>query len=360
MAGNLLMLANVYKPEKHSIGGTFVSEKLDGTRCFWDGGISRGVDTVNVPWANTTDPKTGERKKKIIPKATGLWSRYGNPIVAPDWFLNKLPCCPLDGELWAGRGNFQESRSIVGRETPDERWRDIQFVVFGAPSPANVFATRAITGANIKLSIDAQEISSFIQERREYMENFEGLHAGATFEEELRFLQTALGAGDEHVYMHRQSQLSMDEVVANEQLKRMMGDVLDNEGEGLMIRRPDSLWLPKRSNELLKVKRFLDDTAVLTGFTSGRETNKGSKHRGKIGALITKYKGKRLELSGMTDVQRLFLTKGMEAHAYDHPGTDMPDEFQGMHFKTGDEIEFRYTELSDDGIPKVASFVRVL
>ncbi len=66
------------------VGGKFLSEKLDGTRCFWDGGVSRDLPTDSVPWASILDPKTGKKKAKIKPLATGLWSRYGNPIMAPD------------------------------------------------------------------------------------------------------------------------------------------------------------------------------------------------------------------------------------------------------------------------------------
>ena len=63
----LLQLAHTYKPEKHKIAGWFISEKCDGTRCFWDGGLSRGVPTDLVPWASVTDPKTGRPKAKIDP-----------------------------------------------------------------------------------------------------------------------------------------------------------------------------------------------------------------------------------------------------------------------------------------------------
>src|SRR5258708_2990950 len=86
-----LQLADTYDAARHEIAGFYISEKLDGTRCVWDGGLTRGVPTTDVPWANTTDPKTGAPKDKVKPVATGLWSRYGNPIMAPDWFLNALP-----------------------------------------------------------------------------------------------------------------------------------------------------------------------------------------------------------------------------------------------------------------------------
>ena len=89
------------------------------------------------------DPKTGQRKTKIKPVATGLWSRYGNPIMAPDWWLNKLPACPLDGELWAGRGKFQLCRSICGGDTPDERFDKIVFAVYSTPPLGAIFSTGA-------------------------------------------------------------------------------------------------------------------------------------------------------------------------------------------------------------------------
>ena len=128
-----LQLADHYDPRKHDVAGWFVSEKLDGTRCFWDGGLTRGLPTEQVPWASIIDPKTGEKKAKVKPLSTGLWSRYGNPIMAPDWWLNQLPCCPLDGELWAGRGKFQLCRSICGGDTPDERFDKIVFAVYSTP-----------------------------------------------------------------------------------------------------------------------------------------------------------------------------------------------------------------------------------
>ncbi len=47
-----LQLAHVFDPSKHTIAGWFMSEKLDGMRCFWDGGITRGMFARDVPFAN--------------------------------------------------------------------------------------------------------------------------------------------------------------------------------------------------------------------------------------------------------------------------------------------------------------------
>src|SRR3954469_1471170 len=76
-----LLLANVWNPSMDPTGW-WMSEKYDGLRGFWD----------------------GEK----------LWSRKGNAIVAPDLFLAELPKgVALDGELWIGRGKFEETISTV-------------------------------------------------------------------------------------------------------------------------------------------------------------------------------------------------------------------------------------------------------
>ena len=51
-----------------------VSEKFDGVRAVWDGKVLR--------------------------------FRSGNVVNAPQWFIEKLPKTPLDGELWLARGKF--------------------------------------------------------------------------------------------------------------------------------------------------------------------------------------------------------------------------------------------------------------
>ena len=76
------------------------------------------------------------------------------------------------------------------------------------------------------------------------------------------------------------------------------------EGEGLIIRAPNSLWIPERCHSLVKVKKLHDDEATVTGYTTGRETDKGSKLLGMMGALVVDFYGHRLELSGFTDAER--------------------------------------------------------
>ena len=134
--------------------------------------------------------------------------------------------------------------------------------------------------------------------------------------------------------------------------------MLEQGGEGVVIRNPMSSWTPKRHKGLLKFKPFEDAEATIIGFTSGRETDKGSRLLGKIGALIVDYKGKRLELAGLTDAEREFLNPDMSRAAAEKPGEDMPEFFQGKHFKVGQTVTFIYRELTDEGMPKEARYFR--
>ena len=356
-------------------GGSF-SEKLDGTRCFWDGGVSRGIATEQVPWASIIDPKTGKRKAKIKPVATGLWSRYGNPIIAPDAFLNLLPCCPLDGELWAGRGNFQLCRSICGGDTPDYRFMDtIVYAVYSSPPLASVFSNGEIKNTNMVRAMDHIACEHWICQRLNAKpkrheglpvprwslgDDYKYMPPGVPFADELRFLNENLDNTDpdSRCYLHPQTKLIDIPEEAAAQVEAFLQKVLDLGGEGVVVRNPQATWTPKRHKGILKYKPFLDAEARIIGFTSGRETNKGSKHLGRIGALITEYEGKRLELSGLTDAEREFSSDEMGIFASANPGVDMPDRFQGRHFKRGQTVTFKYRELTDDGIPKEARYWR--
>lgn len=371
-----LQLADTYNPDKHTIAGFYVSEKLDGTRCFWDGGLTRGMKTELVPWAGINDPKTGKKKAKIKPTSTGLWSRYGNPIMAPDWFLNALPSCPLDGELWAGRGNFQLCRSICAGDDADPRFDQISYAVYSTPSLPAILATGLIKSAQMLREIDLAVCEKFVKQR---LEDFDGdykfVEAGSSFEQELLFLRNAIETQNDQVFLHRQVRLPNDEAAARFTVDKLLSDLLDQGAEGVVIRNPASIWTPKRHKGLLKFKPYEDAEATIIGFRAGKEGKQGNV-LGKIGTLLVRT----VELgnvefeigSGLTFEQREFGDEELSSMAAGRPGEIMPakpsDHIKGAkdcgvfyhakHFKIGDTISFKYRELSDDGVPKEARYWR--
>jgi DNA ligase-1 len=353
-----LQLADTYNPAKHQIAGFVISEKLDGMRCFWDGGISRGVRTELVPYASVLDPKTGKRKAKIKPVATGLWSRYGVPICAPDWFLNCLPACPLDGELWAGRGNFQQVTSICRGDEPDPRFDQIQYAVYSSPAVAYVFGSGEIKNANFLATFDFDQIEKFVQSRLLDCPDFGFVVPPATFDSELLFLRENIPSQDDRVFVHQQVRLPNEEDAAREVANSFLEKVLDQGGEGVVIRNPAASWTPKRHKGLLKFKPFEDAEAVVVGYVAGREGKQGNV-LGKIGALIVRWNNVEFEIgSGLTFEEREFLHPADIDWARQFPGERMPDHAAGKHLRVGQTITFKYRELTDDGIPKEGRYWR--
>jgi len=217
-----LLLANVWNPSSDPTGW-WMSEKYDGLRGYWDG-----------------------RK---------LWSRKGNLIHAPDYFLAELPRdIALDGELWIGYGKFEETVSIVHSETPDDRWKRVRFMVFDAP------------------------------------------HAKGTFEERMQFLQATLPEGNRFVRVVAQQRCQgVAQLLAERDRVVRLG------GEGLMLRQPASAYEAGRSSTLLKVKPYDDAEATVIAHEPGK-----GKYAGKLGALrVRTDDGREFSIgSGFSDAQR--------------------------------------------------------
>jgi len=364
MRREFLLLADTYKADKHEAIGMIASEKLDGNRVFWDGGVSRGDDTVNVPWASVTNPKTGEPKTKVKPKATGLWSRYGNPIQAPDWFLDKLPPEPLDGELYAGRGNFQLTQTIVRRDDPNAGdWEKIRFVAFGAPTVGTVFQSGLIKNANFLREIDADECLDYIW-RKSSADRI--IDEPRTYSEELDVLS------DLHSYYGSDVFTIVDTWVVRDMeddLMTPLRTVTAEDGEGLMLRDADSVWFPKRRPFLLKVKPRHDAEATIVGFYAGRKGKTGQ-FLGKLGGLVCVWHGDPTAPCGLLKAPVEFeigtgLThEDREVHADDVeslaavPG-ERVDSCVPLKFAIGDRVTFSYMGVTNDLCPREPAFLRV-
>jgi len=217
-----LLLANVWNPSIDPTGW-WMSEKYDGLRGYWDG--------------------------------RQLWSRQGNIIHAPDYFLAELPRdIPLDGELWIGHGKFEETISIVRSETPDDRWKRVHFMVFDAPQAKGAF-----------------------EQRMQFLRG--------TFPRDNRFVR---------VVVQERCQGAAQLLAERDRVVRLGG-------EGLMLRQPESYYEAGRSPTLLKVKPYDDAEATVIAHEPGK-----GKFAGKLGAIrVQTDDGRQFSIgSGFTDAQR--------------------------------------------------------
>lgn len=218
-----LMLAKLWQIGQDP-SGFLVSEKLDGVRAFWDG--------------------------------HSLRFRSGRPIAAPDWFTRGLPKAALDGELWLGRGRFDELSGMVRRQSSvDGDWRQLRYMIFDLPGEPGSFAERAERIGNLVREVDQPWFQAVAQQR-----------------------------------VH-------DALALQSQLQQLVSDG----AEGLVLHRANSLWTAGRSGALFKLKPVPDEDARVVAHLAGK-----GRHAGRLGALLLEMpNGQRFALgTGFTDAQR--------------------------------------------------------
>ena len=204
--------------------GWLVSEKYDGVRALWDG--------------------------------RQLRFRSGRLVAAPSWFLARLPKRALDGELWLGRGRFDELSGLVRRASPDDAgWRALHYMVFELPGAPGVFADRAAELARLEAAAQWPQLQAVPQAP----------------------------------------------VTSRQALQARLDAVVRGGGEGLMLHRADAAYVTGRSTALLKLKPLQDADAVVVAHLAGR-----GRLAGRLGALrVRGDDGVEFQLgSGFSDAQR--------------------------------------------------------
>lgn len=318
-----------------SLGNWFMSEKLDGMRALWLPD-TRNIVIGKLPFANL------DKDNRIVPTksklATGLWSRYFRPIWAPNQWLDQLPkdMC-LDGELYSGKGNFQELMSIVKKAQENSdivSWMTkVKYCVFDSPGWKAVYSDGKIKNSQLEKRL--QGVYEYMLENVSF--DYRSLDmSNLVFEQTLNNRLNKLKEGV--VNLHSQVQLPWRHIDAMTAIKDNLNNVLANQGEGLILRAPHSQWEPKRSKLLLKVKGVLDSEGIIVGHNLGQ-----GRLEGMIGSLIVSstFLGKQItfNLSGMTDQERNL------------------GNLDSL-FKVGNSVNFIYRELTLEGIPKEARFNR--
>ncbi|KAJ7069528.1 hypothetical protein C8F01DRAFT_976679 [Mycena amicta] len=184
-----------------------------------------------------------------------LVSRLGKVLAAPSWFLDTFPIfTKLDGELYLGPDRAQETFSAAC-DKASPLWNDLKFHVFDMPSHSGLFEER---------------------------------------QSALKDLLSRLSANHpcpEIVLVEHQMATSREDVLAR------LKAVKDRGGEGLMLRKAESLYSGGRSSTLLKIKTFFDAEAEVMAYAGDSlecrmacgqrfTLNPGEAERPKIGAIV--------------------------------------------------------------------------
>ena len=169
MADAVFMLAKRFTNQDPA--GWWLSEKFDGYRAIWTG--------------------------------RNFVSRDGNIFQAPQPWRSVMPSVALDGELYLGRGRFNEMQHAV--KCSD--WSDLRFMVHDLPEMHAPFEERQAKLASLSLP----SFCAVIHQTR-------------------------------------------CEGVAN--LQAMFDGIVATGGEGVMLRKPGSYYIPARTDSLLKLKHW--------------------------------------------------------------------------------------------------------
>ncbi|MEO1851907.1 MAG: DNA ligase [Methyloprofundus sp.] len=184
-----------------------------------------------------------------------LLTRGGKKLNPPKWFIQNYPPFAIDGELWTKRGDFENISSIVRSAKSKERWKDITHHVFEVPNQ---------TGGLL---------------------------------ERLSTLKTYL---DKNPTPHLQI-LKQTTVKSKQHLQDFLQQVIKGEGEGIVVRNPDTLYETGRLSSALKVKKYFDTECRVLKILPGK-----GKYLGKMGSVLCQTEdGKQLKIgSGFKDKDR--------------------------------------------------------
>lgn len=230
---------------------------------------------------------------RAIWKNAQLQTRNGNPIHAPEWFVRSLPNTWLDGELWSQRQDFEFIASTVSKTIPDnDQWQQITYMVFDAPDRVHTFQARAERYTQLLNNLSLSHVKPVKQHR---VKNNTALSS---------LLETYVKAG----------------------------------AEGLMLHRADAIFNDGRTDNLLKLKPYMDAEAIVLGHQPGK-----GKYTGMMGAIEVQLQNKKLHSQPI-----IFKI-----------GTGFSDQERLNPPQIGDIITFKYHGLSKNNIPKFASFLRI-
>jgi len=215
-----------------------------------------------------------------------LKTRAGNKIYAPDWFTAKLPDIWLDGELWSARGEFEFISSTIRKKQADLNWHKIKYMVFDAPDKNKPFHLRY---QNYKQQIQSLALKHIVA-------------------------------------------VTQFEISNNEGLNQILDNYVSKGAEGLILHYKNAIFRSGRSNNVIKLKPFMDAEATVIAHLPGK-----GKYQGMLGSLLVKTNlGVEFRIgSGFTDSER----------------ANPPN--------IGDVITFSYHGVTKNQVPKFASYMRV-
>lgn len=221
----------------------------------------------------------------------GIWdakelkSRSGYKFSYPDEFIKCFPSEALDGELFTKRGDFENISSITSKMNPHSGWREIKFYIFDMPKVDANFSVKYKKMINIAKNCENIEV--------------------------------------------------IEQIVAkdSDEVFDFLDEVVKKGGEGVVVRSPDLIYENKRSDKILKIKKFKDAECEVVGINEGN-----GKYKGMMGSLTC---------------------RDLKSKEVFKIGSGFNDEMRKNPPKIGDLITYKYQSLTSAGKPRFPVFLRI-
>lgn len=221
----------------------------------------------------------------------GIWdgrelkSRNGYKFSYPGEFIKCFPNFDLDGELFTKRGDFENISSITSQMNPNDGWKEIKFYIFDIPKMDANFSTKY--KKMLEISKNCKNIEVIKQT------------------------------------------IAKD----NDEVFEFLDEIIKGGGEGVVARSPDLIYEDKRSDKILKLKKFKDSECEVIAINKGN-----GKYKNMMGSLTCKD----------LNTGEIFKI-----------GSGFSNEIRKNPPKIGEIITYKFQNLTNNNKPRFPVFLRV-
>lgn len=250
-------------------------------------------------------------------------SRAQKEFNVPDWFKEAMPSHKLlkgkvlDGELWAGRENFQMMGTVRKKIPVEEEWLNISFNVYDITNDGKTFLDRQKDLINIVKVAKA----SWNKKRKDLPYPYDKYESPLVYTEQKK-------------------------ITSIKRMEDYYKNIIDVGGEGIMLKHPLSLYKGGRSSDMLKYKPSFDREAVIVDFKPGK-----GKYKTMLGGFVCKpLVNHDTYMTIDQDPNHEFTLSGMD--------DDVRMNYKETH-PVGTIITYECSGFTDKGIPRFGRYVRI-
>lgn len=273
--------------------------------------LAKTLNKKNIPKKWLLSEKYDGYRSRYEPDK-GFISRNNNIFNAPEWYLDILPDISLDGELWAGYNKFQSLSKIRKKIIDPFEWLDIKYIVYDLPDLDMIFEERLKVLKNIVNKIQ----KDWYKKRKKLGKEFNNLKCPILLAE----------------------QIKIDSI---KQFNQLYNKIINNDGEGVILKNPKSFYENDRSYNMLKYKPEFDTEAIIIDYKENKNKI--------VGAFICLELINFKNYSIINKKKKPIIISGLNYEIINNVDITHP---------IGTVITYKFSGLTESGKPRFAKYLR--